>query len=85
MDHDSPSSTRKAVYTIIESSADKKRWVRIGIAFVNRDGSLNVKLDANPISGELHIRDFPPRDSESAVEDPVSPAGTPRPGRRAAA
>ncbi len=36
----------------------KKYWNRIGVAFVNADGSINVKLEALPVSGELHIRDY---------------------------
>lgn len=48
----------KDVYTIIEAEEGKKnRWVRIGIAFENKDGSFNVKLDATPTNGTLHIRD----------------------------
>lgn len=52
-----PTPTWKAVYTIIERSGGRKHWLRIGTAFVNRDGSLNVVLDAVPITGKLHIRD----------------------------
>ena len=52
-------STLKAGYTIVEKAGGKKFWLRIGTAFVNRDGSLNVKLDAVPTTGTLHIRDFP--------------------------
>lgn len=51
----------KAVY-IITGSKEKKFWNRIGVAFVNRDGSLNVKLEALPLNGELHIRDFESKD-----------------------
>ncbi len=50
--------TWKAVYTIVERTGmDKKLWIRIGTAFVNRDQSLNVRLDASPTNGQLHIRD----------------------------
>lgn len=52
----------KAVYTIVDGPNDKKFWLRIGIAFPNRDASLNVKLDATPVNGTLHIRDPDPRD-----------------------
>lgn len=56
----------KIVYVI--TKRDKKSyWNRIGVAFVNQDGSLNVKLEAVPVSGEMHIRDFNPR------EDSVTP------------
>ena len=53
----------KVVYTIVERpGVEKKFWVRIGSAFVNRDQSLNVKLDASPTNGQLHIRDYEPYD-----------------------
>ena len=51
----------KAVFTIIEAeNLQKPLFRRIGTAFVNRDGSLNVFLDAFPVSGKLHIRDLKP-------------------------
>ena len=51
----------KIVYTIVERPhTGKKFWVRVGAAFVNRDGSLNVHLDAMPVNGELQIRDYVP-------------------------
>jgi hypothetical protein len=49
----------KCVYTIVNRKAGKQAWVRVGVAFVNRDGSLNVRLDALPTNGQLHIRDAP--------------------------
>jgi hypothetical protein len=56
--------TLKAVYTIVKRPGmEKSLWVRIGTAFVNRDCSLNVKLDASPTNGELHIRDIDPAGS----------------------
>jgi hypothetical protein len=52
----------KVVYTIVEKHGqpEKKFWVRVGSAFVNRDQSLNVRLDAMPTNGTLHIRDYDP-------------------------
>jgi hypothetical protein len=50
----------KFVYTIIErkdKKGERKYWVRLGSAYVNTDGSLNVYLDATPTNGMLHIRD----------------------------
>lgn len=46
----------KDVY-MIQKGKTRSFWTRIGVAFVNKDGSLNVKLDAFPVSGQLHIRD----------------------------
>lgn len=43
------------------------RWVRVGKAFVNRDGSMNLLLDAFPIgTNKLQVR-----------EDDRTPAGAP--------
>ena len=33
---------------VIQEEGDKKYWHRAGVAFVNRDGSLNLKLDLFP-------------------------------------
>jgi hypothetical protein len=54
----------KAVYTIVERDGERKPlWVRIGTAWPNRDSSMNVKLDATPCNGQLHIRDYEPFDA----------------------
>lgn len=48
----------KDVYSIQERGEDKhSTWSRIGVAFVNKDESLNVILDAVPVNGKIHIRD----------------------------
>ncbi len=58
----------KIAYTIVERNKDgRKFWVRVGAAFVNRDGSLNVRLDAMPVNGELQIRDYQPREAREAA------------------
>lgn len=56
----------KIVYVINERNG-RNYWNRVGVAFVNRDGSLNVKLDAVPVSGEFQIRDYTPRDEATAL------------------
>ena len=55
------SSKMKIVYVITRRN-DKSYWNRIGIAFVNSDGSINVRLEALPVSGEMQIRDYVARD-----------------------
>ena len=57
-------STRLKMVYVITERAGKSYWNRIGIAFVNQDGSINVKLDAVPVKGELQIRDYVPREDE---------------------
>lgn len=50
------------VYTIIEKEGKKASWVRVGVAFTNKDGSLTVRLDALPVNGQLHIREHQDRE-----------------------
>ncbi len=44
---------------MVEKSEDGGRsfWTKIGVAFVNKDNSLTVELNAVPLSGRLQIRD----------------------------
>jgi hypothetical protein len=35
----------------------KSYWHEIGVAWVNRDGSINVELFAVPVSGKLQLRE----------------------------
>jgi len=51
----------RVVYTIIAKPSGKV-WLKIGAAFINRDGSENVLLDAMPVNGQLQIRDYVPLD-----------------------
>lgn len=44
-----------------EGEPDKTIWTKIGAAWVNRDGSINVDLDALPLDGKIHLR-FPRND-----------------------
>jgi hypothetical protein len=56
----------KIVYVISERG-QKSFWNRVGVAFVNSDGSINVKLDAVPVTGELQIRDYVAREDTGAT------------------
>ncbi len=56
--------TKKDVFSIREGTDGKTYWDRIGVAFVNKDQSLNVVLNALPIDGKLHIRDPKPADAD---------------------
>ena len=40
----------------------KTYWNKIGVAFPCKDGSLNVTLDALPVSGRLQLRVEEPRE-----------------------
>ena len=46
------------VFTIVDKEGfERSFWVKVGACFPNRDGSLNVYLDALPLNGRLQIRD----------------------------
>lgn len=54
----------KVAYSVSER-AGKSYWTRIGVGYVNKDGSWNMKLDAFPIApATLQIRDWEPRDDQ---------------------
>ena len=50
-------STPKDVFNIVEEKDGKARWVRVGVAFVNKDGSINALLESYPTAGKIQIRD----------------------------
>jgi hypothetical protein len=56
----------KTVWTVTERAqtggATKSFWTRVGVGFVNRDGSINLRLDAIPINGTLQVREWEPAD-----------------------
>jgi hypothetical protein len=62
MAENSEKKIAKAVYVIREFGEKQTNWVKVGVAFVNRDGSLNLQLDALPVDGKLHVRDFKEKD-----------------------
>jgi len=49
---------RKDVF-LIRPGKDRNYWSRCGVAFVNKDGSLNLKLDLFP-DVQFQIRDARP-------------------------
>ena len=68
-----------AVYTIRERSGlEKPIWLRVGVAFINRDGSFSLYLDAQPLDGKLHMREWREeavqRDEPAAVSNHVNGA-----------
>lgn len=55
----------KDIFNIIEGKDGKERWVKIGHAFLNRDGSINAYLDVYPRDGKLQIRERRTRDNNT--------------------
>ncbi len=62
--------TMKIVYAITERSPGKSYWTRIGVGFVNQDGSINLRLDCVPVGAttSMQVRDYDPRDAERDSE-----------------
>jgi hypothetical protein len=69
------------VLSPVEGRNGKTFWIRVGNAFINRDGSTNVYLDAYPTSGKLQIRPFddhvPSRDPDSGMAGAMAPEPAP--------
>lgn len=43
-------------------------WMRVGSAFENRDGSLNLYLDALPLGGKLQVREARELEDEAKAD-----------------
>jgi hypothetical protein len=65
------------VYAVPETTdGERKFWPKIGIAFTNRDGSVNIILEALPLgTNKLQVRELPARDDRR----PGSATGGPPP------
>ena len=44
------------VFTVIDAG-EKSRWLECGVGFTNKDGSINLLLNALPVNGRLQVRD----------------------------
>jgi hypothetical protein len=71
-------ASMKVVYTVVERAPGKSFWTRVGVGFVNRDGSMNLRLDAIPVNGTLQVRDWDERDSLPRPQGATSPSSMPR-------
>lgn len=67
---DTSGNRRLAVYAIPESKDGEKRyWPKIGIAFSNRDGSINLILEALPCgTNRLQVREEKPAAERGAAD-----------------
>ena len=68
------STNRKKVLCPLDRNG-KTYWMRIGSAFLNKDGSTNVYLDAYPTDRKLQIRDLDPRDMQPRKRDADDDSG----------
>jgi hypothetical protein len=58
-----------------KEGSNKTHWMRAGIAFENRDGSINIYLNLLPTNGKLQLRDYdePDRRLDSVQFGSTSP------------
>ena len=50
-------SNRKTIYTMTERDG-RTYWTRVGTGFVNKDGSITLRLEALPTNGTLQVREW---------------------------
>lgn len=48
----------KVLSPVAGKDTTKTHWMRAGIAYENKDGSINVYLDLLPTNGKLQLREF---------------------------
>lgn len=58
-----------AVFSIRNTEQAGTVWTRVGSAFVNKDDSLNVYLDALPMDGVLHCRKAGDEPTQKKIKD----------------
>ena len=74
-----PSGSRdpRVRYDVLKPCSGKDGWLRIGIAYLNPDGTIDAYLEVIPIGTHLRLRELAPSDSPPDVDV----ATTPRPPR----
>ena len=65
---DTKQEMMKVLCPLENEKTGKKYWMRLGSAYTNRDGSLNVYLDALPVTRQLQIRELNDRDRERMAQ-----------------
>ena len=81
---------RLNVFAIRRVGEEGAVWTRAGVACINRDGSMTLRLDVLPLSGELHVRetsenpDFVGAATQRAPESSTSTTTTNAPSLEAA-
>ena len=48
----------KVLSPIAGKEGSKTFWARAGVAYENKDGSINIYLDLLPTNGKLQLRDY---------------------------
>ena len=59
--------TPKVIYGAVKAQNEETYWTRIGVAFVNKDGSLNLKFDYIPtdlVNTTIQVREPKPKEAD---------------------
>jgi hypothetical protein len=67
-------SKRKRVVCPVTGKDGKTYWLRMGMAFVNKDNSINLYLDGLPMNGKLQVRDWDDPPWEKKERDNPTPS-----------
>ena len=71
MEEQTTKKEMKVIWTVVDRGPGKQFWTRVGVGFINRDGSINVRLDAIPLNGTLQVRDWQePQDRRPDLQEP---------------
>ena len=73
MDEKNDKKKQKTVYSVLDRGTGRPYWMRVGIGWENKDGSINVRLDALPSTFQLHIRDWQPAAETTNGHTPAEP------------
>lgn len=84
-------TTKLKVLYVVTTRAERSYWTKIGMAYMNRDGSMTLSFDAFPANNNrVQMRDYSPRDIETGeplpnAEQPIAPPPLAEPEARAKA
>lgn len=68
-----------AAFSIIEKEGfERPVWHKVGVAWVNRDGSINVQFDSLPLGGKVQLREERDRAAPGDAKKPGPEAQQPR-------
>ena len=56
----------REVFSVVADEKNEERWHKLGAAFVNKDDSVTILLDAMPLGRKLIIRDPKAKDAQVA-------------------
>ena len=68
-----PATNKKLTVFSIKKWKGGSIWVRAGAAWINKDGSMAIRLDVLPLDGALHVRETAENAAENAADSGTVP------------